>query len=178
LTLALALASAPLAFALWHCQWHCQWVQAAVTAAERQALVNLYTSTRGSTAWRTTSGWTVGDPCSGNWFGVGCNVAQTSVRYANHAHSRPLFILGHGTGRTTVYHLKALWSQCGLAFALLSSHFQVKPTHNLHTTTDKLSRHAYTLPCPMRGGSYDAVDTIDVQAPCWVATRQCGGYSR
>ncbi len=39
-------------------------------------------------------------------------------------------------------------------FALLSSHFQVKPTHSLHTTTDKLSRHAYTLPCPMRGGSY------------------------
>jgi hypothetical protein len=41
-------------------------------------------------------------------------------------------------------------------------------THSLHTTTDKLSRHAYTLPCPtgMRGGSYyDAVDTIDVQAP-------------
>ncbi len=27
------------------------------------------------------------------------------------------------------------------AFALLSSHFQVKPTHSLHTTTDKLSRH-------------------------------------
>jgi hypothetical protein len=35
-----------------------------------------------------------------------------------------------------------------LCFALLSSHFQVKPTHSLHTTTDKLSRHAYTLPCP------------------------------
>jgi hypothetical protein len=30
-----------------------------------------------------------------------------------------------------------------LCFALLSSHFQVKPTHSLHTTTDnlKLSRH-------------------------------------
>jgi hypothetical protein len=27
------------------------------------------------------------------------------------------------------------------------------------------------------GGSYDAVDTIDVHAPSWVATRQCGGYS-
>jgi hypothetical protein len=25
--------------------------------------------------------------------------------------------------------------------------------------TDKLSRHAYTLPCLMKGGSYDAVDT-------------------
>ncbi len=34
-----------------------------------------------------------------------------------------------------------------ICFALLSSHFQVKPTHSLHTTTDKLSRHAYTLPC-------------------------------
>jgi hypothetical protein len=66
-----------------------------------------------------------------------------------------------------------------------SSHFQVKPTHwhGLRTTTDNLSRHAYTLPCLMGGGSYDAVDTIDVQAPCWVATRQspttlsrqCGG---
>ncbi len=44
-----------------------------------------------------------------------------------------------------------------LCFALLSSHFQVKPTHSLHTTTDKLSRHAYTLPCPVRGGSYDAI---------------------
>jgi hypothetical protein len=41
-------------------------------------------------------------------------------------------------------------------FFLFSSHFQVKPTHSLHTTTDKLSRHAYTLPCPVRGGSYDA----------------------
>jgi hypothetical protein len=38
-----------------------------------------------------------------------------------------------------------------LCFALLSSHFQVKPTHSLHTTTDKLSRHACTLPCPVRG---------------------------
>ena len=65
-----------------------------------------------------------------------------------------------------------------LCFALLSSHLQVKPTHSLHTTTHKLSRHAYTLPCPMGGGSYDEVDTIDVQAPCWEATRQCGGYSR
>jgi hypothetical protein len=49
----------------------------------------------------------------------------------------------------------------GRVFALLSSHFQVKPTHSLHTTTDKLSRHAYTLPCPVRGGSYyDAVDCV------------------
>jgi hypothetical protein len=50
-----------------------------------------------------------------------------------------------------------------LLWALPSSHFRVKPTHSLHTTTDKLSRHAYTLPssCPMGGGSYyDAVDTI------------------
>ena len=56
-----------------------------------------------------------------------------------------------------------------LCFALpvLSSQFQVKPTHSLRTTTDKLSRRAYTLrlPCLMGGGSYDAVDTIDVQAP-------------
>jgi hypothetical protein len=31
----------------------------------------------------------------------------------------------------------------------------------------------------MGGGSYDAVDIMDVQvqAPCWVATRQCGRYS-
>jgi hypothetical protein len=36
---------------------------------------------------------------------------------------------------------------------------------------DKLSRHAYTLPCLMGGGRYDAVDTIDIHAPpCWVAT--------
>jgi hypothetical protein len=71
-------------------------------------------------------------------------------------------------------------SESASAFALLSSHFQVKPTHSLHTTTDNLSRHAYTLPCLMGGGSYDAVDTIlvDVQAPCRVATRQRGGYSR
>jgi hypothetical protein len=48
-----------------------------------------------------------------------------------------------------------------LCLALLSSHFQVKPAHSLHTTTDKLSRHAHTLPCLMGGGSYDAVDTID-----------------
>jgi hypothetical protein len=59
-----------------------------------------------------------------------------------------------------------------LCFCLLSSesHFQVKPAHSLHRTTDKLSRHAYTLPCPVRGGSYDAVDTIDVQAPCCVSS--------
>jgi hypothetical protein len=39
--------------------------------------------------------------------------------------------------------------------ALLSSHFQleVKPTHYLHPTTDKLSRHACTLFCPMGGGN-------------------------
>ncbi len=65
-----------------------------------------------------------------------------------------------------------------LCFALHLSHLQVKRTRSLHATTDKLSRHKYTLPCLMGGGSYDAVDTIDVQAPCWVATRQCGGYSR
>ena len=34
-----------------------------------------------------------------------------------------------------------------LCCALLASHFQVKPTHRLHPTTDKLSRHAYTLLC-------------------------------
>jgi hypothetical protein len=37
----------------------------------------------------------------------------------------------------------------------------------------------YTLPCPgpmtRRGGSYDAVDTIDVQAPCWVALQHDTG---
>ena len=78
--------------------------------------------------------------------------------------------------RNIIVHVRGSMADVVLCFALLSSHFQVKPTHSLHTTTDKLSRHAYTLPCPVRGGSYDAVDTIDVQAPCWVATRQCGGY--
>ncbi len=82
-----------------------------------------------------------------------------------------------GTSGTHFLFLPVRARGC-ISFALLSSHFQVKPTHSLHTPTDKLSRHAYTLPCPMGGGSYDAVDTIDVQALCWVATRQCGGYSR
>ncbi len=43
---------------------------------------------------------------------------------------------------TVVHH--SLLSSC---FALLSSHFQVKPTHSLHATTDtgKLSRHAYYI---------------------------------
>ncbi len=57
----------------------------------------------------------------------------------------------------------ALLSSC---FALLSSHFQVKPTHSLHTTTDKLSRLCLA-PWEVATTRY-AVDTIDVQAPCWV----------
>jgi hypothetical protein len=65
---------------------HCQWlvpmpvaVQAAVSAGERQALVDLYTATGGS-SWTTKTGWTVGDPCTGGpWYGVECNAANTAV---------------------------------------------------------------------------------------------------
>ena len=45
----------------------------------------------------------------------------------------------------------------------------MKPTHSLHTTIDKLSRHAYTLPCLMGDGSYDAQCHTHAHTSIWGA---------
>jgi hypothetical protein len=42
------------------------------TPAERQALVDLYTSTNGD-FWIHNEQWLKGDPCVNSWFGVECN---------------------------------------------------------------------------------------------------------
>ena len=51
---------------------------AAISAGERQALLDLFTSTNGA-GWRTTTNWNgaVGTEC--RWYGVMCDAAQTTV---------------------------------------------------------------------------------------------------
>ena len=51
---------------------------AAVPASERQALVDLYNASNGA-SWFTNTNWLVDDPCDNSWFGVTCNVAQTTI---------------------------------------------------------------------------------------------------
>ena len=51
---------------------------AVVAASERQALVDLYNASNG-TSWSNSNNWLVGDPCDGSWNGVTCNVGQTTV---------------------------------------------------------------------------------------------------
>lgn len=41
-------------------------------------MVDLYNSTNGP-GWTGTSNWTVGDPCTNAWTGIGCNAANTEV---------------------------------------------------------------------------------------------------
>lgn len=49
---------------------------AAVPAAQRAALVDLYTSTNG-TGWTNSAGWLTGDPCTDLWSGVACIVGDS-----------------------------------------------------------------------------------------------------
>ena len=55
---------------------------AAVTQAEREALVALYNSTDGDN-WSTNTNWNVGDPCENTWYGVGCNAEGSQVIAVN-----------------------------------------------------------------------------------------------
>ncbi len=54
-----------------------------VSALERSALVDLFVSTNGSTAWSNPTGWrdysTGSDPCANSWTGVQCGAGGTSV---------------------------------------------------------------------------------------------------
>ena len=52
--------------------------QAAVPAAERQILVDLYNGTDGA-AWTTHTNWTVGDPCENAWSGIVCDGSNEHV---------------------------------------------------------------------------------------------------
>ena len=54
--------------------------QAAIPASERQALMDLYTSTNGA-GWTNSTNWNgpVGTECT--WFGVTCNTGQTTVQW-------------------------------------------------------------------------------------------------
>jgi hypothetical protein len=51
-----------------------------VPAAQRQALVELYTSANGS-SWTYTNNWLNGDPCTNFWASIQCNQNQTTVTY-------------------------------------------------------------------------------------------------
>ncbi len=57
--------------------------------AQTSALMELYNATGGH-SWRKSQGWMSGDPCTGGWFGVGCNPGNTDVVYVAW---RPLFLL-------------------------------------------------------------------------------------
>ncbi|MCC6596504.1 MAG: leucine-rich repeat domain-containing protein, partial [Rhodanobacteraceae bacterium] len=58
----------------------CVPARAAVPAAERQALVNLYNSTNGAN-WLSDNNWLTGDPCEDAWEGIVCNGADQHVRF-------------------------------------------------------------------------------------------------
>jgi hypothetical protein len=55
-----------------------------VPPAQRQALVDLYTSTNGS-SWTYTTNWLNGDPCADFWAQVRCNPNLTTVTCVSHA---------------------------------------------------------------------------------------------
>jgi len=57
----------------------CVPASAAVPAAERQTLVNLYNSTNGAN-WVSNDNWLTGDPCDNGWYGIGCDDAGQHVR--------------------------------------------------------------------------------------------------
>jgi hypothetical protein len=85
------------------------------------------------------------------WAGPGPGVTVPSLPVA----SRLGDMAGSATGSAKVQATSTL-----LCFALLSSHFQVKPTHSLHTTTDKLS----VLLCSGCCGSLRIITIGDWQA--------------
>ncbi len=54
-------------------------VRAAVSAAERFALVDLYDATNFGAGWTIKTNWNMRDPCEDKWYGVTCNADGTSV---------------------------------------------------------------------------------------------------
>ena len=47
-------------------------VEREASTEEREALVDFYTSFNGD-EWRFHDNWNEGDPCTNQWFGIGCN---------------------------------------------------------------------------------------------------------
>lgn len=67
-------------------------VEAALAAGQRAALVDLYSSTGGS-SWATSTNWLSGDPCGAPafnpafvWSGVACSATGTDVTYVMRCH--------------------------------------------------------------------------------------------
>lgn len=58
--------------------WGCTTAQATLPPLQRQALVDLYQSTQGS-SWRQNTHWLQGDPCQTQWQGVSCAADGQSV---------------------------------------------------------------------------------------------------
>ncbi len=57
---------------------HAPCAQAAVSAAEVQALTDLYNATDGAN-WTLRTNWLVGDPCDNSWARITCNAGGTAV---------------------------------------------------------------------------------------------------
>ena len=60
---------------------------ATVDPAQRQALVDVYNATSGST-WARTTGWasypnSSNDPCANSWYGVACDAGNQTVMYVD-----------------------------------------------------------------------------------------------
>src|SRR6218665_443203 len=53
-------------------------VQAALPPTQHQDLVDLYNASNGP-AWTNNSNWLTGDPCTNGWFGVACDLGETTV---------------------------------------------------------------------------------------------------
>lgn len=53
-------------------------IHSAVPQAERDALVALYNSTDGDN-WDINYNWLKGDPCGNNWYGIICDLGDTTV---------------------------------------------------------------------------------------------------
>ncbi len=71
-------------------------------------------------------------------------------------HITNVHVPGHRAPRYSPRRIYILFAL--LCFAFIAFPSEAHTLHSLvHATTDKLSRHAYTLPCLMGGGSYDAV---------------------
>lgn len=53
-------------------------VHSTVPSSENNVLVSLYNNCNGN-RWKYKSGWNVGDPCEGTWYGVVCDSTNSSV---------------------------------------------------------------------------------------------------
>lgn len=44
----------------------------AVSTEDKESLIEFY-NTLGGPSWTNNDGWTVGDPCDNNWYGITCS---------------------------------------------------------------------------------------------------------